>query len=423
MEPTRYNIKGRIYSTSDRDLQDGLAGVYGSSDRPLCMCVPGGVEMYIAKHAEYVVKRMPDTGHEHQPTCSSFEPEPGTSGLGELLGEAIIEHSPDQVEVRTDFPLLRMPGKSMPHGEVTAHPAEVHAPRRRMSLRALLHFLYERAGFNRWYPAMEGRRNQGVLQKYLYEAAKGVLLNGVALDERLYVPEPFRVEYKDDIGVRRRKKLALLMAPDDALRFKMAILIGEYNGAEASGLGRRIIGKHMPDSPLYIDNKAWERVERRCGAILCARDADVARKPRVVMAALIYARREHVYQVDTLAMMLTTDQWIPLQGLHELPLIETLQREQRVFMKPLTYDARQAAVFPNALLLDCGSEPLPIHIESPFASPKAVAVKRKAVASSRASWVWTAGREVPLLPERAGDCRAGLPQNFGSAYRPVTQSP
>ena len=40
----------------------------------------------------------------------------------------------------------------------------------------------------------------------------------------------------------------------------------------------------------------------------------------------IYAKRKHVYQVDTLSMMLTTDQWIPLEGLHELPLIEALQR-------------------------------------------------------------------------------------------------
>ena len=65
------------------------------------------------------------------------------------------------------------------------------------------------------------------------------------------------------------------------------------------------------------------------GGILQARDADVARKPRVMMAALIYAKREHVYQVDTLSMMLTTDQWIPLDGLHELPLIEALQREHQ----------------------------------------------------------------------------------------------
>jgi Protein of unknown function (DUF1173) len=140
-----------------------------------------------------------------------------------------------------------------------------------------------------------------------------VLLKGVALDERLYVPEPFRIEFKDDIGERRRNKLALLMSPDDAMRFKMAILIGEYNGAEATSFGRRIIVKHMPDAPLYIDDKAWQRVERRCGAVLNARDADVARKPRVVMAALIFAAREHVYQVDTLVMMLTTDQWIPLE--------------------------------------------------------------------------------------------------------------
>ena len=313
MEPTRYFIKGRTHAAGDAGLQDGLARVYGSPERPRCMCVPGGVEMYIAKHAEYVVKRMPDTGRQHHPTCPSFEPEPGTSGLGELIGEAIIEHSPDQVEVRTDFAMSRMPGRAMPRGEAVPDPAEVHAPRKRMSLRALLHYLYERAGFNRWYPAMEGRRNQGVLHKYLHEAARGVLLKGAMLDERLYVPEPFRTEFKEQIGERRRKKLALLMSPEDAVQFKMAILVGEYNGSEPTTFGRRIIVKHLPDVPLYMQSKAWERVERSHGAILQARNADVARKPRVMLAALIYAKREHVYQIDTLSMMLNTDQWLPAE--------------------------------------------------------------------------------------------------------------
>lgn len=402
MEPTRYFIKGRTCAAADPTLQDALARLYGSSERPRCMCVPGGVEMYIAKHAEYVVKRMPDTGHQHYPTCPSFEPEPGTSGLGELLGEAIVEHAPDQVEVRTDFPISRMPGRSMPRGEAVADPAEVHAPRKRMSLRALLHYLYERAGFNRWYPAMEGRRNQGVLHKYLSEAARGVLLKGVTLDDRLYVPEPFRAECKDQIGERRRKKLALLLSPEDAVQFKMAIIAGEYIGSEATNFGRRIIVKHMPDVPLYIESKAWERVERSYGAILQARDADVARKPHVMMAALIYAKREHVYQVDTLSMMLTTDQWIPLEGLHELPLLEALQREQRAFMKPLKYDARTSAAFPNVLLLDCGEVPLPLHVVSPFMDAKERALKEKAVAASGVStWVWYTDQDMPRLPERA----------------------
>ena len=309
------------------------------------------------------------------------------SGLGELLGEAIIEHAPDQVEVRTDFAMSRLPGKAVPRGEAAIDPAEVHAPRKRMSLRALLHFLFERAGFNRWYPAMEGRRNQGVLHKYLSEAARGVMVKGASLDERLYVPEPFRVELKDEIGERRRKKLALLLSPEEAVQYKMAIIVGEYYGSEPTAFGRRIVVKHMPDVPLYIEKKAWEHVERSYAAILQARDADVPKKPRVMMAALVYAKRDHIYQVDTVSMMLTTDQWIPLDGLHELPLIELLQSEQRAFMKPMRYDARSAAGFPNVLLLDTGKVPVPLHVTSTLMDAKERSTKEKLLAGIPSAWV------------------------------------
>ena len=432
LELTRYSISGRTYTCADPQLQDGLSRVYGASERPRCMCVPGGVEMYIAKHADYVVKRMPDTGHLHHPTCPSFEPEPGSSGLSELIGEAIIEHSPDQVEVRTDFAMSRMPGRAVPRGEALPDPAEIHAPRKRMSLRALLHYLYERAGFNRWYPAMEGRRNQGVLHKYLCEASKGVLLKGATLEERLYVPEPFRSEFKEEIGERRRRKLALLLSPEDAVQFKMAIVVGEYNGCERATFGRRIGVRHMPDVSLCIDSKTWERVERSYGAILQARDADVNHKPRVMIAALIYAKREHVYHVDTISMMLTTDSWIPLDGLHELPLIEALQHEQRAFLKTLKYDARTAAAFPNVLLLDCGKAPVPLHVVSPFADAKERAIKERAVANGGSpTWVWYSDREMPALPaparSRDGESRghapvAEGPRLAGAGDRPVANT-
>lgn len=116
-----------------------------------------------------------------------------------------------------------------------------------------------------------------------------------------------------------------------------------------TAFGRGIIVKHMPDVPVCIETNAWDRVERICVVIPQARDADVPRKPWVMTAALVYAKREHVYQVDTVSTMLTTDQWIPLDGAHELSLIEALQREQRAFMKPLKYD-RSAVAFPNVLL-------------------------------------------------------------------------
>jgi len=265
----------------------------------------------------------------------------------------------------------------------------------------VLHFLYDRAGFNRWYPAMEGRRSQAVIQRYLTAAAKGVTLKGGTLEERLYVPEQFRSADAEEIGQRRRRKLAMLMSPESDVSFKMAIVVGQLNGVEATAYGRRLAIKHMPDVPLYIDTKAWEKAERGYGAILQAVDADVERKPRIVLAALIYAKREHLYQIDSLTMMLVTDQWIPLDGLYELPLIEALQQQGRSFFKPLKFDAKTAAGFPNVLLLDGGPQPLPMHVVSAFADIKDRAVKDKAIKSStHRPWIWETDKPLPDFPTK-----------------------
>jgi hypothetical protein len=87
-----------------------------------------------------------------------------------------------------------------------------------------------------------------------------------------------------------------------------------------------------------------------------------------------------------------------------LPLIEALQHEQRAFLKPLKYDARTSAAFPNVLLLDCGKAPVPLHVVSPFADAKERAIKEKVVANGGAStWVWCTDHGLPLLPERANN--------------------
>ena len=152
-----------------------------------------------------------------------------------------------------------------------------------------------------------------------------------------------------------------------------------------------------------MENKAWERAERAYAATLQARDADLERKPMVVMAALIYAKREHLYQVDSLSMTLVSDQWIPLEGLHELPLVEELQRQGRAFLKPLRFDAKSGACFPNALLLDTETGPFPLHVMSAFLDPKEQSAKEKAVlAAGGDAWVWRTDQALPALPPRAG---------------------
>ena len=399
MEEQRFSIKGRTYTSRDPALQDALDRVYETSERPRCMCQHGGIEMYVAKHRLYVVKRMPDTGHQHHATCVSYEPELGQSGLGELIGDAIIERSPESIELCVDFPLSRVPGRTPVRGPALEL-AEINAPRHRMSLRAVMHFLFERAGFNRWYPAMEGKRTQGVMHKYLLEAADGIQAKGVTLSERLYVPEQFNEEHKSEIAERRRSKLAVLRSLEDDVQFKMALVLGEYKREEASPLGRRVWLKHMPDAPLSIDARAWERIERAYGNLLEARCADTKTKPRVVICALIYAKREHTYQIDTASFMLTTEHWIPIEGTHEVDLIEALTQQRRRFMKPLRYDARSAASFPNVLLLDTGAKPTPLHVVSASLDPQDRAAKEKALkAAGDTAWVWNTDSKMPPLPE------------------------
>jgi Protein of unknown function (DUF1173) len=140
----RFDVEATIYDADAPGLQQALAAVYQKEPRPRCLCVPGAIEMYVARFKDYVVKRMPDTGPKHDPLCPSFECDVAQSGLGALVGEAVIEHAPDSIELRVDFPFQRIPGRTRVQGN-GEDVSEVTVQRHRMSLRALMHFLWDHA--------------------------------------------------------------------------------------------------------------------------------------------------------------------------------------------------------------------------------------------------------------------------------------
>jgi hypothetical protein len=398
VETQRLLVNARTDAEGDPGLPRALAAIYEAGQRPRCLCVAGGVEMYIAKHRDHVVKRMPGSGHLHHAACPSFEPPPRQSGLGELLGQAVIEHAPDAIELRVRFPLERAPGRCAAKAE-PASPGEVRVQHKQMSLRALTHFLFERAGFNRWTPAMAGRRGQGAVHKYLSEAALEILVKGWRLSDRLYVPEPFQQATQNEVCTRRRRKLAFLHEDRGGERFGMAVLIGEFKHCDTGAAGRRLWIKHMPDTPLLVPAKTWTRIERLYAPLLEACDADAEQRPKLVVTALIRARREHTYGVEAASLMLAHPQWVPVEGAHELPLIDALIAQQRRFVKPLRYDADEAAAFANALLLDAGRDPVPLHVVSEFVAPREKAAKARALHALQATpWVWHTGTPMPPLP-------------------------
>jgi hypothetical protein len=123
------------------------------------------------------------------------------------------------------------------------------------------------------------------------------------------------------------------------------------------------------------------------------------------MAALIRARREQTYEVESVSLMLVSEHWIPLEGVHELPLVQTLVSQRRRFVKPLRYDAASVAVFANVLLLDAGPAPVPLHVLSPFMKTTDRAAKERAIAKAAVAdpWVWNTDQPLPPLPAAHGD--------------------
>ena len=83
-----FSIAGKVFPQSSAQLKALLPQAYEERLRPLCMCRQPAVAMYIARlEDQYVVKRMPLSGREHDPACPSYEPPYELSGLGPLVGK------------------------------------------------------------------------------------------------------------------------------------------------------------------------------------------------------------------------------------------------------------------------------------------------------------------------------------------------
>ena len=79
-----------MLSENSPEFRALLPHAYEERLRPMCMCREPAVAMYIARmDDQYLVKRMPLSGREHDPACPSYEPPYELSGLGPLIGSAI----------------------------------------------------------------------------------------------------------------------------------------------------------------------------------------------------------------------------------------------------------------------------------------------------------------------------------------------
>jgi hypothetical protein len=397
-----YLIDGRAWNPADPGYADALASAYERCLQPLCMCQR--TPMYLARTASgHVVKRMPYSAGSHSVDCPHYEPSGEWSGRGQLMGTAIREDvETGLIQLRLAFPMSKGPARTVQPGADTAR-RSLTANGRRLSLRALLHYLWDEAQLTQWRPRFAGRRPWAVVRNRILVAAHDKIVNGTTLTKALYVPEAFAIEQRQAIKARRIAHWRHA-APGRLWHVQpLMILIGELKEVSAARFGHRLRIKHLPDDGFVVDDVLHGRMGRHFANELTLWAASKA--TRMIVAATFELNGPGVPVIDEISLMPVDAQWIPVADAYETQLIDRLVAEGRSFAKLLDYDVRSRHFEASAILLDAGPVPIALYVDQ--VNTQALVGAGRPCQELERHWFWAADRQdMPDLPLPVSELRA-----------------
>ncbi|OGA73893.1 DUF1173 domain-containing protein [Hydrogenophaga sp.] len=358
-----YEIGGQRWDRTMPDFSEAIAKAHAHHLRPRCLCRVGTptVEMYVARLSDgYVIKRMPSTGWQHATDCPSYEPPAEFSGLGQLVGSAIVENPVTGVTaLRLGFPMSKLPGRHVQPAAGSAS-SSVAAQGQKLGLRALLHYLWDQAELTHWKPGFAGRRHWATVRRHLLQAAENKTTHGQPLQASLYIPEVFSVEQRDAIQTRRQRLWAR-SAPRHDQPQPLLLMVAEVKEIAPTRYGHKAIIKHLPDQAFALDDALYRRLGRgfERELTLWGMEPDL----HLLMIATIRVDEAGTPCIVEISVMLTTSQWLPVDDGWDRQLVEALVRQGRSFVKGLRYNTPGDQALVCASLLDCGATPCPLFID------------------------------------------------------------
>lgn len=268
--------------------------------------------MYVARLANgHIVKRMPGTGSHHSPDCPSYDPAAEFSGLNQALGSAITEDlSTGSITLKLDFSLSKLGSRPTASAPCRLNGGSVSGGAR-LSMRDLLHYLWNQAELTHWHPGFEGKRSWATVRRHLLRAAEGKFAGHAELYSRLYVPEVFCVAERDAINARRIGRWARTsFAPGNAQQ--LMLLIAELKEIVPTRFGAKATVKHVPDQAFTLDEPLYRRLCQRFEPELSMWGA--APDLHMVIIATFGVSLLGVPAISALSLMPVDRRWLPLRA-------------------------------------------------------------------------------------------------------------
>lgn len=394
-----YLIQGRRWNPDETGFDEVVSAAHATHLRPLCLCLVKGIEMYVARLGDgYLIKRMPYTGSHHAPDCPSYEPPAEFSGLGQVLGSAITEDPVNGVTaLKLGFSMSKAGARSIDPGCGDGGDS-VATDGTKLSLRGLLHYLWDQAELTHWHPGFAGKRSWATVRKHLLIAAENKIARGTALQSRLYIPEVFTVEHRGEINARRTAQLMHAAGKPKGPR-PLMLLIAEVKEIVPARYGFKAVVKHVPDQPFALDEQLYRRMGRRFERELSLWGASDA--VHMMVIATFGLNDAGVPTIEELSLMPVTGQWLPIEDSFEQQLVERLVRDGRAFVKGLRYNMLAGQLLASAILTDTDKSPVALCIAPGSADAQLVGAAFEDFAAGNGShaWVWQIGQgTMPPLP-------------------------
>ena len=216
--------------------------------------------------------------------------------------------------------------------------------------------------------------------------------------DRLFVPEPFRADDKTGIEQRRAMALTELYPPAPGAR-RLMLLVGEIKEFGEARSGRKVVIKHMPGFPLFLEDRAWTSLQRRFSAQLELWQANEVSHLMAIMT--IGATGSGLTMINEIALMTVTAEWLPVESVYEERVLEKLTKLRRKSVKGLRFNLSSSQPVAIATLLEAEPVPVALYLVPPEAGDQFESVLSDMIAArcDLDAWIWRIkDGEMPRLP-------------------------
>lgn len=394
----RYRVLEQEVFDSDDGLQMLLGRAHSLREKCYCLCDSDEkLPLYVARRNDvYVLARWPGTGALHTPDCDHYEAPDFLTGLGEVRGSAIIEDEDSgNTNLKFGFPLSRGPARAAPSALTNDKPV-VKTNGKKLSMRGLLHFLWDRGHLTHWHPKMGGKRNWYVVRRALMSAAVNCRNGGNNFGQSLFIPEMFRLEERDEILQRRESQLL----PVKSSRDKIMVVIAEVKSIEGARFGEKVVLKHLPDWPFMLDADMARRFHSRFKVEQELWNAD-DRKGHLILAGTFSVSPSGFPDLLEVALMPVTEEWLPYETLDERRLVEKAVSKRRHFVKGMRVNLASDVPIASVSFTDTGRLATAVYLPPNRVDPaydEALAALMKTPGIEHL--VWRPGEDLPAPVRR-----------------------